>query len=91
MMLASTNLIMVLLVVAFVLSALSYWKVNPERVVVSVPFVFMAIPLLLLLSVLVITAAGGIPSRWSVPYLLVALVVLAVTLHRARVLLPKAR
>jgi hypothetical protein len=89
-MIVSANVILFALVAAFILSALTYWKLNPERVVVSVPFVGMAIPLLLLLAVLVATAAGGIPPSWSIWCLAASLVVLAVTVRRARVLLPKA-
>ncbi len=77
-----------LLVVAFVLSALSYYKLNPERVVVSVPFAFMVIPLVLFVVFLVISA-GAIPVRWSEIALLVALAVLAAALFQARCLLPQ--
>ncbi len=78
------------LLVAFVLAALIYYKLNPERVVVSTAFAGMAAPLALLLLYLVLMAVGVFPSSWSGLYLVAALVTLGVTIARARVLRPKA-
>ena len=84
-------LTLLLLVIAFILSALTYYKLNPERVVVSVPFLFMATPLVLFVAVLTMSAGGTMPTNWSAIGLLVALVMLAASMWRARWLLPKGR
>ncbi len=83
-------LVMVLLLAAFVLSALSYYKLNPQRVVVSVPFVMLAVPFLLFVAFLIISAST-IPALWSVVALLVAFLVLAFAMVHARCLLPRAK
>lgn len=83
-------LVMVLLLAAFVLSTLSYYKLNPERVVVSVPFALLALPLALFVAFLAISATA-IPLLWSEVALLVALIVLVLAAVQARCLLPRAK
>ena len=83
-------LVMVLLLAAFVLSVLSYYKLNPERVVMSVPFALLALPLALFVAFIAISAAG-VPPLWSGVALLVAFVVLGVAVAQARCLLPRAK
>ena len=83
-------LTLLLLVIAFVLSALTYYKINPERVVVSLPFVFMALPLLLFIAFLAISS-GAIPMSWSAIGLLVAFAMLLVATWRARWMLRQGR
>jgi hypothetical protein len=90
-MMIPSGLVLFLLLVAFVLSALSYYKINPERVIVSRPFVLMATPLLLFVVFLALSAEGALAAFWSVVCLLVALGVLGVAMHQARCLLPKGR
>ncbi len=85
-----TGLVLFTLLAAFVLSALCYYKLNPERVVVSLPFLLMATPLALLVSYLVLTASGLMPPGWSAPYMLAALATLAIELRQARCFRPKA-
>lgn len=83
-------LVMVLLLASFVLSILSYYKLNPERVVVSVPFALVALPLALFVAFLAISATP-IPLLWSEIGLLVALIVLGLAAVQARCLLPRAK
>ncbi|MEO8714732.1 MAG: hypothetical protein ABI369_06945 [Acetobacteraceae bacterium] len=83
-------LTLLLLVIAFVLSALTYYRINPERVVVSLPFFFMATPLVLFIAFLAISATA-IPTSWSVIALLVAFATLLVAMWRARWLLAQGR
>lgn len=83
-------LVMVLLLAAFVLSVLSYYKLNPERVIVSMPFALAALPLALFVAFLAVSATA-IPVLWSEVALLVALVVLVLAAAQARCLLPRAK
>lgn len=83
-------LVLFTLLAAFVLSAFCYHKINPERVVVSLPFLLMATPLALLVGYLVLAACGVVPSGWSAPYMLAALATLALEVRQARCFRPKA-
>ena len=83
-------LTLLLLVIAFVLSALTYYKLDPERVVVSLPFFFMATPLVLFIAFLAISATA-IPTSWSAIGLLVAFATLLIAMWRARWLLVQGR
>lgn len=83
-------MVMVLLLAAFVLSVLSYYKLNPDRVVVSVPFALLALPLALLVAFLAISATA-IPPLWTEIALLVAFIVLVLAAMQARCLLPRVK
>lgn len=83
-------LVMLVLLVAFVLSVLSYYKLDPVRVVVSVPFALLALSLALFVAFLAISATA-IPPLWSEVALLVAFVVLVLAAVQARCLLPRAK
>ncbi len=89
-MMIPTGLVLVPLLVAFVLEVLSYYKLNPERVF-SVPFIFLATPLILFLLYLGLDTAGVVPARWSALYLVVGLANLAIAVRRTRFLKTQAQ
>ncbi|MEO8713888.1 MAG: hypothetical protein ABI369_02640 [Acetobacteraceae bacterium] len=85
------GLVLFLLLVTFVLSALGYYKLNPERIIVSVPFVLLASPLLLFVVVLAASSLNPLPAMWSVIALIAALVLLGASAYQARCLRPQRR
>jgi hypothetical protein len=85
-----TSLVLVTLFAAFVLEVLSYYRLNPERVL-GLPFIFLAAPLILFLLYLGLDMAGVVPAHWSALYLLAALAILATAVRRTRFLKTQAQ
>lgn len=79
------------LLVSTVISALTYWKLDPEQVVRSAPFAYFATPVGMLVLLLVLTVAGLISPALSVLFFVVAVILFGATLRHARQLLPKPR
>ncbi|HJS85268.1 MAG TPA: hypothetical protein VJ779_07390 [Acetobacteraceae bacterium] len=78
-----SSLVLLPLFIAFVLEVLSYYRLSPERIF-SLPFVFLAAPLVFFLLFLGLSAAGLVPALWSALSLLAALAVLALAVRRTR-------
>ncbi len=89
-MIVPNGLVLVTLLAAFILSGLSFWKLNPAHIL-SQPFAVMALPLALFLTYLGLVIGGAMPSPWSVLYMLVALATLALAVWQARCFRPKPR
>ncbi len=70
------------------LAALAYYKLDPERRVLSAPFAFMAAPLVILLAYLVAWVVGLAAGPVSVVVFILALADLVGTVWHARCLLP---
>jgi uncharacterized membrane protein YfcA len=83
--------ILVPLLAAFILSALSYYKRDPVRRVTSLPFLTLATPLAFLLAWLALETAGLAGRLVSAAAFAVALATFAVAVRQARILLPKPK